>query len=102
MRDPLPSSGRLPAHLKIKYGPVGLLGRFFLWADNAARDRGVTLSFGTLQELMEANRSNSDTWRPLVPVFDESLGGVTPETAFVPDRPEQRRGNRRDAGGADL
>lgn len=83
MHEPLPSSGRLPAHLKIKYGPVGLLGRFFLWADTAARDRGVTLSFGTLQELIEANRNNSDSWRPLVPVFDESLGGVTPETAFV-------------------
>ena len=83
MHEPLPSSGRLPAHLQIKYGPVGLLGRFFLWADTAARDRGVTLSFGSLQELFEANRSNSDSWRPLVPVFDEALGGVTPETAFV-------------------
>jgi hypothetical protein len=83
MQEPLPTSGRLPAHLKIKYGPVDLLGRFFLWADSAARDRGVTLSFGSLQDLLEANRSNSDSWRPLVPVFDEALGGVTPETAFV-------------------
>ncbi|CCE06244.1 conserved hypothetical protein [Bradyrhizobium sp. STM 3843] len=83
MQEPLPTSGRLPAHLKIKHGPVGLLGRFFLWADSAARDRGVTLSFGSLQDLFEANRANSDSWRPLVPVFDEALGGVTPETAFV-------------------
>jgi len=83
MQDSLPISGRLPAHLKIKHGPVGLLGRFFLWADTAVRDRGVTLSFGSLQDLIEANKANSDTWRPLVPVFDEALGGVTPETAFV-------------------
>jgi hypothetical protein len=83
MHEPLPRSGRLPAHLKIKYGPVGLLGRFFLWADTAARDRGVTLSFGSLQDLSDANKANSDTWRPLVPVFDEALGGATPETAFV-------------------
>lgn len=83
MHEALPSSGRLPAHLQIKYGPVGLLGRFFLWADTAARDRGVTLSFGSLQELLEVNRSNADSWRPLVPVFDQALGGVTPETAFV-------------------
>jgi hypothetical protein len=62
---------------------VGLLGRFFLWADTAARDRGVTLSFGSLQDLIEANKANSDTWRPLVPVFDEALGGATSETAFV-------------------
>ena len=83
MQEPLPKSGRLPTQLKIKHGPVGLLGRFFLWADTAARDRGVTLSFGSLQELIEANRSNSESWRPLVPVFDEAVGGVTPETAFV-------------------
>jgi hypothetical protein len=83
MQEPLPRSGRLPAHLKVKYGPVGLLGRFFLWADTAARDRGVTLSFASLQDLIEANKANSDSWRPLVPVFDEALGGVTPETVFV-------------------
>jgi hypothetical protein len=83
MQEPLPRSGRLPAQLKVKYGPAGLLGRFFLWADTAARDRGVTLSFGSLQELIEANKANSDSWRPLVPVFDEALGGVTPETVFV-------------------
>jgi hypothetical protein len=83
MREPLPTSGRLPAHLRIKYGPVGLLGRFFLWADTAARDRGVTLSFGSLRDLSEANRANSDSWRPLVPVFDEALGGMTPEKGFV-------------------
>jgi hypothetical protein len=83
MQEPLPISGRLPACLKIKYGPIGLLGRFFLWADTAARDRGVTLFFASLQDLIEANKANSDSWRPLVPVFDEALGGVTPETAFV-------------------
>jgi len=83
MQEPLPKSGRLPTQLKNKYGPVGLLGRFFLWADTAARERGVTLSFGSLQDLIEANQANSDTWRPLVPVFDEALGGATPETAFV-------------------
>jgi hypothetical protein len=83
MQEPLPTSGRLPSHLKIKYGPVGLLGRFFLWADTAARDRGVTLVFATLQDLVEANRANSDSWLPLLPIFDPTLGGVRPETGFV-------------------
>ena len=83
MQEPLPISGRLPTQLKVKYGPVGLLGRFFLWADTAVRDRGVTLSFGSLQDLREANKANSDTWRPLVPLLDEALGGVTRETAVV-------------------
>jgi hypothetical protein len=83
MQESPPISGRLPAHLKIKHGPVGLLGRFFLWADTAARDRGVTLSFGSLQDLIETNKANSDTWRPLVPLLDQTVGGVTPETAVV-------------------
>lgn len=83
MLEPLPTSGRLPSHLEIKYGPVSLLGRFFLWADTAARDRGVTLFFATLQELVQANKANSDSWRPLVPIFDPTLGGMTPETGFV-------------------
>jgi hypothetical protein len=83
MQEPLPISGRLPAQLKIKYGPAGLLGRFFLWADTAARDRGVTLFFASLKDLVEANRANSDSWRPLFPVFDEALGGVEPGTVFV-------------------
>ena len=83
MQEPLPKSGRLPTQLKIKHGPVGLLGRFFLWADTAARERGVTLSFGSLQDLAEVNRANSSTWRPLVPLLDEAVGGVTPETAVV-------------------
>ena len=83
MQEPLPKSGRLPTQLKIKHGPVGLLGRFFLWADTAARERGVTLSFGSLQDLVEVNKTNSSTWRPLVPLLDEAVGGVTPETAVV-------------------
>jgi predicted nucleic acid-binding Zn ribbon protein len=83
MQEGLPISGRLPASLKIKYGPAGLLGRFFLWADSAARERGVTLFFASLQDLAEVNRANSDSWRPLIPIFDPTLGGITPETGFV-------------------
>ena len=83
MEEPLPTSGRLPANLKIKHGPAGLLGRFFLWADSAAQERGVKLYFASLQDLVAANKANSDSWRPLVPIFDPVLGGVRPETGFV-------------------
>jgi hypothetical protein len=78
-----PTSGRLPANLKIKHGPVGLLGRFFLWADSAAQERGVKLSFASLQDLVAANKANSDSWRPLVPVFDPDISGIQPEMGFV-------------------
>jgi hypothetical protein len=83
MQEPLPTSGRLPSHLKIKYGPASLLGRFFLWADTAARDRGVTLFFATLQDLVQVNKANSASWLPLLPIFDATLGGIRPETGFV-------------------
>jgi hypothetical protein len=83
MQESLPKSGRLPANLKVKYGPVGLLGRFFLWADSAARDRGVTLFFASLQDLLEVNKNNADSWRPLIPIFDPTIGGITPETGFA-------------------
>jgi hypothetical protein len=83
MEEPVPTSGRLPANLKIKHGPPGLLGRFFLWADSAAQERGVKLYFASLQDLVVANKANSDSWRPLVPVFDPVLGGMRPEMGVV-------------------
>jgi hypothetical protein len=83
MPDRPPLSGRLLSNLKMTHGPASLLGRFFLRADTAARERGVTLYFAALEDLIEANRANSDSWRPLVPIFDPALGGATAETAFV-------------------
>jgi hypothetical protein len=83
MLDHSPLSGRVPANLKINHGPVSLLGRFFLMADTAARERGVTLHFASLQELVDINRANSDSWLPLLPFFDPEVGGVTAETGFA-------------------
>jgi hypothetical protein len=83
MLDRCPQSGRVPANLKLNHGPISVLGRFFLMADTAARERGVTLHFASLQELVETNKANPESWRPLVPIFDPALGGVTAETAFV-------------------
>jgi hypothetical protein len=78
-----PTSGRLPATLEINHGPPGLLGRFFLWADSAARNRGVTLHFTTFDELAAVNKANSDTWRPLFPIFDPVLGGASAQNGFA-------------------
>ena len=43
--------------ITVEHGPVDLLGRFFLKADTAARERGVTLSFGTFEELLRGQRA---------------------------------------------
>jgi hypothetical protein len=68
--------------LTVEHGPVDLLGRFFLKADQAARQRGVHLSFDTFENLLEANERNRENWRPLVSVFNPNNGGLTAENSF--------------------
>ncbi len=77
---PLP--GSFLAGLVLNHGPVQLLGRLLLAADTAARQRGVFLSFATLEELVAINRANRATWRPLLPVFDPSCGRPDPTSAI--------------------
>lgn len=69
--------------ITLDFGPVDLLGRFFLRADAAARARGIELSFAPFDELVAVNRRNSDTWRPLVTVFDPTFGALHPENCFA-------------------
>lgn len=68
--------------IEIEFGPSEQLGRMFLQADTAARSRGITLSFVSLEELVDINARNSDSWRPLVPLFHPQIGGVTQDNAF--------------------
>ena len=81
--------GRMPAGkslldgLRLEFGPVDLLGRFFLLADAALRERGIYLSFSPLDDLIAVNRRNSNTWRPLVTVFDPTFGGINDENTFA-------------------
>jgi hypothetical protein len=80
------NSGRrlrpLLSDITVEHGPVDLIGRLFLKADTAARARGITLSFAPMQDLMDINRANPETWRPLLPLFDPACGGITDDNAF--------------------
>lgn len=68
---------RLPDQITIKHGPREQLGRFFLAADKAARDRGVILSLSTDFELLrEVNKMNLKHWHGLAPSFDAAYGGI--------------------------
>lgn len=88
LADSLPAdrdvSARRPlvSDITVEHGPPDLLGRFFLKADTAARRRGVTLSFAPMRELIEVNRSNPETWRPILPLFDPAFGGIDDENSF--------------------
>lgn len=58
------------SQVTLKHGPVGVLGRAILAAEQLARAKGVTLSFATAQDLLAANEANRNTWLPLISVFD--------------------------------
>jgi len=66
----------------VDHGPRDLLGRFFLKADTAARDRGVSLSLGTFADLVETNARNTSSWHPLIPLFDPKNGSLGDDNAF--------------------
>ena len=62
---------------EIIYGPRELFARFFLLADKKLRERGVTVTIGTFDELLEVNSANRDTWLPLTPSFNVSYNTLS-------------------------
>lgn len=74
---------RLPDQITVDHGPRETLARFFLAADKAARDRGVSLTLSTDFELLrEVNARNSGSWHGLAPAFDIAYGGINPGNGF--------------------
>ncbi len=76
------SDGSWLSAITINHGPAELLGRFFLKADEALQARGITLSFGTFDELVATNAANTDTWHPLIPLFNPKNGPLTPDKSL--------------------
>lgn len=79
-----PTLPKLITDITIEHGPVDLLGRFFLKADTAARERGVSLSFGSFEDLIEVNEQNRDSWKKLSTLYDSRVcpRGLAPDRAF--------------------
>src|SRR5690606_18771707 len=76
---------RLPDAVTVRHGPVGLLSRFFLKADQIARDRGIRLRIRTdMEELLDLNRRETEkgNWYPVLPPFNCELDHLTPENSF--------------------
>ena len=72
----------LLSDIMVEHGPVDLLGRLFLQSDTSARKRGITLSFAPMQDLIDINRANPESWRPILPLFDPASGGITDDNSF--------------------
>jgi predicted nucleic acid-binding Zn ribbon protein len=78
-------SGRRPSlisEITVEHGPHDILGPFFLRANTAARERGITLSLGTFEELVATNVANTSSWHPLIPLFDPKYGPLPADKAF--------------------
>jgi hypothetical protein len=69
--------------LTLEHGPIPLLGRFFAIAVRDAAEAGLTVEFGTLEDVVAVNRANRDNWRPLAPVFDPAHGLIHDGNAFA-------------------
>jgi hypothetical protein len=70
------------ADVRIDNGPRQLLSRLFLRGDTLLRERGINLKFAPLEELLAVNRRNSDSWRPLLPIFDAEECGFNDDNGF--------------------
>ncbi len=68
--------------LNIQHGPVDVLGRFFLKADQAVRARGVELTLTTIDELAAFNRRFLKD-SPLMPVFNPRMKGLAERPSFA-------------------
>ncbi len=74
---------RLPDQITINYGPREQLGRFFLAADKAARDRGVSLSLSTdFDFLRQINAANRNSWDSLAPSFNNEVSDIDEHNGF--------------------
>jgi hypothetical protein len=64
------------------HGRGGVIGRFFLAAERAVRERGVRLEFGSFDDLVETNRRNFQSWSQLNRAFDASVAPIPRDRAF--------------------
>jgi hypothetical protein len=76
---------RLPDALTIKHGPAGLLGKFVIAGDRAARQMGLRLRLRhDFDELLRLNQTEiaRGNWFRLVDMFNPKFSDVSPENAF--------------------
>lgn len=74
---------RLLDQITLLHGPHDLLGRYFLAADAAARDKGVRLRLrADFERLIELNDRHRDNWPPLSPIFNPAHSNLRIDSAF--------------------
>ena len=56
--------------IQLQYGPLAILGRTILAAEQLCNLTGVTLTIATGEEMLAANASNTASWLPLTRILD--------------------------------
>jgi hypothetical protein len=68
--------------LQLEHGPVPDLARFLLRADAAVRERGVSLSFVPISEIVRVNAENPKSWGAFTPILDTRIARLAPDRSF--------------------
>jgi hypothetical protein len=70
------------SRISINHEPRDLLGRALLKAEAAARQRGVSLSFASMHELVSVHADNRATWGALYTGFVPEFNDLTQDNSF--------------------
>jgi GNAT superfamily N-acetyltransferase len=74
---------RLLDQITLLHGPHDLLGRYFIIADTAARDREVKLRLRSdFEGLVQLNAQHRDSWPALAPILDPAHSNLRIDSAF--------------------
>lgn len=70
------------AGLRIDHGPIGLLGRYFLFVDHYLRARGVTLTLASLEDASRLHERNRQSWNLFPPMLDTRLSDIPKSRSY--------------------
>lgn len=71
----------------LTYGPIGVLGRVILAAEQLCNHAGVRLSIVTPAEFLGVNQANNKSWKPIVRLFDHRFNDLnTSNSLFIVGR----------------
>jgi hypothetical protein len=67
----------------LDYGPIKTLSESLLTGYELALQRGIRLSFESLDTLLDVNKLHADTWLPITPTYDARFWAGDEENAFA-------------------
>ena len=69
--------------IEINHGPVGMLGRFFLLADQLITDVGITINRASLADLAGLQSAHKSSWALFPPMLDVRLSAIPEDMSYA-------------------